>query len=139
MFNLFVNEYVVIKDIVGNILDLYIWLDKSTFNGKVGSSSRMNRFSRATYDLNPWEEKYLNYSPPQFNYMGFHYYSYYLALQNESPVMKGNGTVNVTTCFYFMNGRSLKPRFQHTNYDDTLSSYYLKWHNQQSSQYWLVK
>jgi hypothetical protein len=69
----------------------------------------MNRFSRATYDLNPWEEKYLNYSPPQFNYMGFHYYSYYSLHQDESPVMKGNGTVNVTTCFYFMNGRSLKP------------------------------
>ena len=41
--------------------------------------------------------------------MGFHYYSYDSGLQNESPVMKGNGTVNVTTGFYIINGRSLKP------------------------------
>ena len=91
------------------VVDLYVWLDKSTFNGKKGYHSRVNRLSRASYDFDPWEEKYLNYSPPQFNYMGFLYYSYYLPLQNESPVMKGNGTVNVTTCFDIINGRSLKP------------------------------
>ena len=88
---------------------LYTLLDKSTFNGKKGYYSRVNTISRAQYYFNPWEEKYLNYSPPQFNYMGFHYYSYDSGLQNESPVMKGNGTVNVTTGFYIINGRSLKP------------------------------
>jgi len=38
MFNLFVNEYVVIKDIVGNILDLYMW------NGEEHKRIKTNAF-----------------------------------------------------------------------------------------------
>lgn len=38
MFNLFVNEYVVIKDIVGNILDLYVW------NGEEHKRIKTNAF-----------------------------------------------------------------------------------------------
>ena len=66
-------------------------------------------FTKYDYYLNPFEERYLNYStPPIFDYVHTMRYDYYNQ-QNETPVVQGNDTLNWTIHWLGHSSRSLRP------------------------------